>query len=311
MLRLFLFLGLPALCVAQSPSDSLRPSRDATIDSIAALLVAQYVDQDTARTIAGRLRARSRDGAYTMPSDSAFAHAVTEDLRSVNGDLHLSLRPTSPVPSSLQVTQVGLPSVFLPRVEIFDGNIGLIELQRMPRPTPEAIAAIRGAFDRLANVAALIIDLRGNAGGSGLMNDTLWSYFVSDSQPTAVVDNRAAGTTVRRFALPRTVGPRFDKIPVFLLTSIQTGSAAEGFSMFLQQSGRAKTVGSRTAGAGHMVGGFVLPGGYVLGVSVARVRNARTGKEWERTGVLPDIEALPELSEEIALRLARAASRSR
>ena len=74
-------------------------------------------------------------------------------------------------------------------------------------------------------------------------------------------------------------------MPLWVLTSRGTGSAAEGFSFVLKNLGRATLVGDRTAGAGHMVQFYGLPQDFVVGASITRVSDARTGREWELTTV--------------------------
>jgi hypothetical protein len=301
---LLAILIAPALAAASVPQDSIERARQVVVDSTATILLAQYVSDDTARMIVQRLRDQSRSGSYRGLTDSAFAAVVTRDLRSVNGDLHLRLNVAPPV-----APQPGARPQFVGRAEILDGNTGLLELNLMARPSPETIAELRGAFERLANVSALIIDVRRNRGGASTMNDTLWTYFVADSQPTASVFTRSTGTTVERVARPRPTAPRFSSIPVFVLTSLETASAAEGFSFFLQQAGRARVVGSRTAGAGHIVSAFQIGSGFITTISVSRVRNPRTGQEWERVGVIPDVDVPPETALTKALELAIAAGR--
>jgi peptidase S41-like protein len=62
----------------------------------------------------------------------------------------------------------------------------------------------------------------------------------------------------------------------------------------LHNLGRATLVGDRTAGAGHMVNMFDLPRGFVAGVSITRVSDPRTGREFEAVGVQPDVRVPPE-----------------
>src|SRR6185503_2570355 len=83
-------------------------------------------------------------------------------------------------------------------------------------------------------------------------------------------------------------GPRRTEVPLYVITSRNTASAAEEFSFVLKNLKRATLVGDRTAGAGHMVGGYPLPYGFVAGVSITRVSDPRTGAEWEGIGVQPD-----------------------
>jgi hypothetical protein len=77
-------------------------------------------------------------------------------------------------------------------------------------------------------------------------------------------------------------------VPLYVLTSRRTGSAAEEFSFVLHNLKRATLVGERTAGAGHMVDFVDVPDGFTLGVSITRVSDPRTGAEWEAVGVPVD-----------------------
>jgi C-terminal processing protease CtpA/Prc len=93
-------------------------------------------------------------------------------------------------------------------------------------------------------------------------------------------------------------------VPLYLLVSRGTGSAGEEFSFVLKNLGRAVLVGDRTAGAGHMVGMFSLPAGFAAGVSITRVSDPKTGREWEGIGVQPGLRVAPER----ALAVAQAAA---
>jgi hypothetical protein len=287
--RTLIALAIPSILAGQT-RDSIARARRSAIDSTMRILSTQYVSTDTARLINDRLRQRLQSGAYDSLTDSAFSIGVTADMRSVNHDLHLSFRRAAP-----QAAGGGPPArPFIGRVDVLDGNVGYVELLGIGAPTSENISALRAALDKVAKVKALIVDLRGNPGGAATMNDTLWSYFVADSQPTAIVFTRSTNTTIERFVRPRHDGVSFATIPIFCLTNGRTGSAAEGFAFFLQQTGRATVVGTASAGAGHQVAGFPVGDSYTIGVSIGRVRNARTGKEWERTGVIPNVRVDPD-----------------
>jgi hypothetical protein len=90
--------------------------------------------------------------------------------------------------------------------------------------------------------------------------------------------------------LAKVPGPRRPDVPLFLLTSQGTGSAAEEFSFVLKNKRRATLVGTRTGGAGRMVRGLPIGHGFTFGVSITQVTDPETGREWEQVGVLPDMD---------------------
>jgi hypothetical protein len=66
-------------------------------------------------------------------------------------------------------------------------------------------------------------------------------------------------------------------------------------------SGRATLVGGPTAGANHFGSMEPLGGGLSLFVPVGRTFNPANGKDWEGTGVAPDIIVEPEQALTVAL----------
>jgi len=133
------------------------------------------------------------------------------------------------------------------------------------------------------------------------MSHMLFSHFLP-AQPvnTIKVFNRASNNTQMRQSMAEVVGPRRTDVPLYLLTSQGTASAAEEFSFVLKNAQRATLVGDHTAGAGHMVNVGGIGNGFAVGVSVTRVMDARTGLEWEGAGVQPDVRVAPELALDVA-----------
>ena len=149
--------------------------------------------------------------------------------------------------------------------------------------------AIAAALRFLERTDAMIIDVRRNGGGSGLMSHMLFSHFLpADSIPTIRVTSRDTPKPVLMRSFVDVPGPRRPDVPLYVLTSRRTGSAAEEFSFVLHNLGRATLVGERTAGAGHMVDFVDVPRDFVLGVSITRVADPKTGLEWEAVGVQVD-----------------------
>ena len=304
MRRSFLVLSFVAVCFTPAsggaqatravPALSVEV-RAAVIDSAVARLARTYVEADTGRMIGDRIKARLAAGAYDrLDNPAQFAEAVTTDLRSLNGDLHLSLRYTPPGgggpsgPGGPGGADPRLQNFGLGRLEILDGNVGYLEITGF-MGAPGYQDAVVDALRFLARTDAVIIDVRRNPGGSGEMSHFVFSHFLGATPVSTIrVSRRAPAPPVVRQSLGEVPGPRRPDVPLFVLTSRATGSAAEEFSFVLKNRKRATIVGTRTAGAGHMVTSAPVGHGFVIGLSITRVSDPETGLEWEQVGVQPD-----------------------
>ena len=329
---------------ARAPDSRVAPldarSRSEVIDSVAAFMERAYVSRDTARLIGRRLVERARAGAYdAAESPARFAELVTTDMRAINDDLHLSLRydpanagglrrpgprgigggpsaspdgdpPSPPPPTAEEIRRdpflrtARRQNYGLTRLEILPGNVGYLEISGF-LGAPGADEVIGNAMRFLSATDAVIIDVRRNGGGSGIMSHMIFSHFLPATPvPTIRVVNPAAGASTDMKSFAKVPGPRRPDVPLYVLTSRRTASAAEEFSSVLKNLGRATVVGDRTAGAGHMVAALNAGHGFAVSVSFTRVTDPRSGREWERVGVQPDIAVAPEL----ALQAAHAAA---
>jgi hypothetical protein len=100
-------------------------------------------------------------------------------------------------------------------------------------------------------------------------------------------------------------GPKMMDVPVFVLTSGFTFSAAEEFTYNLKHMGRATIVGETTGGGAHPVSPHEVKG-YPLEVSLpfGRAINPITGSNWEGTGVEPHLAVAAEMALDRAHRAA-------
>jgi hypothetical protein len=146
------------------------------------------------------------------------------------------------------------------------------------------------ALRYLATTDAIILDLRNSRGGSAELANFVISHFTGpDTVHSLTVYDRARNTTTQRYTLLIVPGPRRPDVPLYILVDDVTRSAAEDVPFVLQNMKRATLVGARTAGAGRNNAGISLGDGLVASVLFTRVFDPRTQREWERTGITPDV----------------------
>ena len=102
------------------------------------------------------------------------------------------------------------------------------------------------------------------------------------------------------YAIPNDVTTLRDA-KVYLLVSNATGSAGEHFSLAFKSTGRATLIGEATAGANHFGGPAQLGDHFSAFIPVGRTYDIKTGKDWEGTGVAPDVEVDPKQALVVAL----------
>jgi hypothetical protein len=284
------------------------------VTSALALLRAHYVFPDRADQAATAVEARMAAGEYDNLDEVTLAELLTSHLQDVCADKHLRVRvgggpgpaPGGPGPGrpgrhgpgepgdhesrQLAMRRMGrLDNFGIHRVERLDGNIGYLDVRRVPVPA-YAGPAITAAMELVAGTYALIIDLRRNGGGApeGVV---FWCSYLLDEEPTHLNDIFHAGTGETRqfWALPYVPGTRYLDRPVYALTSSRTFSGGEDLCYTLQALGRAELIGETTGGGAHPTRGFRISSAVHIAVPFARSINPITGTNWEGTGVVPDI----------------------
>ena len=178
------------------------------------------------------------------------------------------------------------------RVEVLPGNVGLVELTLFSHFEPdEALAGSArevadAALALVARTQALIIDLRDCRGGSPAMVGYLVGHFVAEDADVYNTFKSRGPDEYERPTVPITAR-RLD-LPLYVVVSGRTGSAAESFAYTLQAAGRATVVGAPTAGGANPGGVVDLGGGLSIFISHGSPVNPITKRNWEGSGVIPD-----------------------
>ncbi len=312
----------PGIARTEEPLDSRTIEQLQTI--MTHLLGTIYVSPEIGNRLAGQLREKFEAGGYREATTrTQLGELLTRDLREWGNDKHLSVRydpaaggdtildppawekqkaamsppgsagagprPRAPEIDDRTAAQLKQDNYHFRQAKTLKGNVGYIELAGFA-PGEGARQKATETMATLAQSDAMIIDLRECPGGSGELVNFLASYFF-DAEPRVLMNRyfrptneRIASTTVAD--LP---GKRMPDTDLYILVGPRTVSAGESFAYTLQQYGRAKVVGEKTAGAGY--NNIIIPIGQGFGfsISVGRPEHPRSGKGWEAVGVQPDI----------------------
>jgi hypothetical protein len=263
-----------------------------------------YVSSETAKEMGDAVRTRQKKGEYDSVDDGeAFAKMLTDNFQEVSHDKHLRVdfsparipeRPAGP-PDADAVARyrkdMEKMNCGFDKVEILSGNVGYLKFDMFADPEicgPTAVAAM----NFLANVDAIIFDLRENGGGDPKMIALVSTYLFS--RPTHLNDlwERKSDTTSQYWTLPYVPGKLLDEKPAYVLTSKRTFSGAEEFSYNLKSLGRATIVGETTGGGAHPVSGHRIDDHFMIGVPFAKAINPISKTNWEGTGVEPDVKVV-------------------
>ena len=296
---------LLTLLFATLPLSAPAAPRDVA-QRVATLIENNYFDVTKAQSIAKDLREAAQSGrfdALTDPRD--LAAKLTAQLQPLDHHFRVGWSPPeapTSKPNSAETAGSGpeLSSETLDRrsaygfrrVEMLPGAIGYIDMRSFAdfsfgKPDEPARKAVEAALTLVSNADAVIIDLRENGGGSPSMVGYLVSAF---TPPDANIYNefqqREGSESERpKESYPK---PRLD-VPLYVLISGRTGSAAESTAYTLQAAKRAVIVGGVSAGAANPGGELPAGEGYSVFISTSTPINAVTGTNWEGVGVQPDV----------------------
>ncbi len=306
-------LHLTSITAAQ---DMKKTDPEKAIGYLSELLVS-YPSQENAAKMRRLIKQKLSRGEYDeLTSRHALAKALTVDLRSIKHDFHLGVQYSAEASTEDAAHNLSNPEVIerlkktnygFAEARIMEGNVGFLKITALNTPEVARDQALN-ALGFLQHSDALIIDLRGNLGGEPEMVRLLSSAFFAKKTHL----NTLHYTDGREHAVeeiwsdPDMVnGVTMHDKPIYILTNFYVASGAEDLAYSLQAQGRVTTVGSKTLGAAHLGTShyrddlqlnFNMPHGYVI--------NPITSKDWEGTGVTPDVKSKDEQALETALSLA-------
>jgi len=315
-------LGPPALpASAQAQPDRFDPR--AAVEAIRKILRENYVVKERRAGLDAALARGLASGRYSVSDPRELAQRVTDDMAAVAHDKHLRLLHDPATAAQLaaggqnnEVADSPFWREFARRrnhgvreLRVLDGNVRLMRYDGFLWTGEASAAALDSAMAFLRGGDAIVLDLRTNGGGSPEAVQRLASYFVPAGAKLVTFHMRDEAPSVSYAeAVP---GGRIEGVPVYVLTSGDSASAAEEFASHVAGFGFGTLVGETTAGAAYRNELFPIAGGFALSVSVGRPE-LPAGGDWEGKGVAPKLQVSQELALERALEdaLTRLAARA-
>lgn len=281
----------------------------AIVEALDASLIKNYVFPEKAKAIVSVVHAKAARGEYDTHNDeNDLARALTDDLIKVSGDLHFSVGvepkwvaeyrqkdlPGNAEAKRQRDIKDGARTNFgFDGAGRLSGNVGYLNLSYFADPSI-AYDTAAAAMRMVENSDAMIIDLRYNNGGYREMAQFIASYFFAPDKDRLLFDYYyyEDGKRVDRgqWVLPALPGKRMVDKPVYILTGSTSFSSAEWFTYVMKKLGRAKIIGTRTAGGAHPVDRKPIGDDFYLQVPIGQIRDPVDGQDFEGVGVLPDVD---------------------
>lgn len=269
--------------------------RDTIVARTAEIVSRDYLDEDVGDACGTRLETLRRAGAFDpIETHEELARELTRVLRKTANDDHLLVRyrrteQGQETPASWEDDERlrGTLNHGYTHLEILEGNIGYLKIRHFPS-LRHGERVINAAMQFLESADALIFDLRHNPGGIPATARLQASYLFDQKKHVANLIRKDLGSPLELWTMDKVPGRPRSAVPVYVLTSANTFSAAESFSRWIQVTERGTIVGEKTRGGAAMVAERSLGHGFVLFVSMQRVTDP-TGEDWGQTGILPDV----------------------
>lgn len=285
------------------------------VDSIITLVNKYYVSLDVAEKISTTLLKKNKAGVYSKILDpKKLANQLTADLRSVNGDLHMSVsnktipKKSKTKKSSINVDTYGKWSNYgFNEIKVLDGNIGYLKISHFTnwKSFEAAKKVITSSINSLKNTDALILDVRNNPGGFESIVAYLISYFYDGA--SIHLSDYYYRYANKRYGVHTTVdipGTKLPDIPLYVLVNGRTASAGESLAYMLKHLKRATVVGEVTAGAGNGAMRHRVNDEFTVTIASETTINTVTKTSFEKVGVIPNIKTNSEDAYNTGYRLA-------
>ena len=266
----------------------------ALLESMMKVISNQYVLKDKVDEINAHLKSLLNDAEIKQINNpNRLATYLSEQITQFDGHFRVSWskpgKNEQPEPGESWSERAVRKNHGFNTLQHLTGNIAYLDL-RFFDGSEAAQKRADAVMSWMADSTAVIIDLRENGGGSPGMVQYICSYFFAPETKVHLnsIYNRLSDSTTEFWTLQDLPGKYMPDVPLYVLTSARTASAAEEFAYNMKTRKRAILIGEVTAGGANPGGDVDLVSGFSMFVSTGMAINPVTQKNWEGTGVEPD-----------------------
>jgi len=319
LIILLLLLTTSVLPVQMNLKSIYNQEKQELVEKISELITENYVFPDLGKKYGKEILSQYDSGKFTAITDAkTFGDSVTNILQTLMNDKHVGFRLIEA--SDLNENKFGslhhpvryfrlgqAEHLGISRLDWIEKEIGYLNYTRFYTQN-EAKQMLINAIQFLSTANAIIIDLRENQGGSGDFIPLLCSYFLPYPTPLTGTYYSKENITLDSRTYKEIEGKRLLEVPLFILISNKTFSAAEYLSYNLKVTKRAALIGEPTKGGAHSVDWFQVGERFEIYIPTARAINPITGTNWEGKGIMPDVQVTSDSALDTAIVLAKKAA---
>lgn len=266
-----------------------------------------YPFPEIAKKYIATLKNQESRKAYQDLTPEKLARKITNDLRETHKDVHLTIfhnkdyyeqltrsfsNTRTPEDDKLELERKRQNNYGFDAVELNKKtSTAYIKIQGGFHGDQEAFEMAANAMNMAAYSKNIIIDIRDNGGGTGMMGRFLAGYFFNAGDERYYLHgyHKDRSKDIQEWTYPFVPGKRMPDSKLYILVNKHTASATEGFAFAMQQMHRATIVGDTTAGAGIAGSMIPLKENLVVFMPVKMVAAPGSDEGWEGIGVLPDV----------------------
>jgi retinol-binding protein 3 len=269
--------------------------KDKTFNELQNKIIHQYVLTNNIDKITAALSTLKVSNEYKqVTTHKKLASVLAKTIREFDG--HFSVLWSDPLAETKQskdyegwFPMLSRKNSGFNKVEILKGNIGYIDFWGFDHLNESSKAKAKAVMTFVEDTDAVIFDLRKNGGGSAVMIQFISSHFFIDKTHLNSFYNRKTEEFSEFWTFDDIEGKIRPNVPIYILTSDFTFSAAEEFAYNFQNLKRATVIGESTGGGANPIYLFDLGHGFRASIPISKAVNPISKTNWEGIGVQPDI----------------------